>query len=315
MSIFFVVLLYAMWSSVFSFAKIALSMSPPLFLTAVRMLLAALLLFGFLALRKRSYFTFSWRKIIPLLGLGFFSIYLTNILEFWGLQYLTSAKVCLIYSLSPLFAALFSYLHFKETITLRKWVGMSIALVGTAPVIAMQTGAEELFSLFHFLSWPSLAIVGAAMASVYGWVLLRLLVKNNDTSPLLANSSSMLFGGILALIHSLCVDNWHPIPVDHANITPFLLITALITLVSNLICYNLYGTMLKKFTATFLSFVGLLSPIFASLHGFIFLHEKPSWMIFVSTAIISFGLYIVYAAELKQGYVIPSKTPQPIAES
>ena len=62
--------------------------------------------------------------------------------------------------------------------------------------------------------------------------------------------------------------------------------------------------MLRKFTATFVSFMGLLSPIFASLNAWIFSGESPSPVIFLSTAIVSLGLWIVYSAELRQGYIL-----------
>jgi drug/metabolite transporter (DMT)-like permease len=75
------------------------------------------------------------------------------------------------------------------------------------------------------------------------------------------------------------------------------------TFISNIFCYNLYGYLLKKFTATFLSFVGLLSPFFASLYGWILLGETPSLTIFLSTGIVAIGLWFVYQAELKQGYI------------
>ena len=62
--------------------------------------------------------------------------------------------------------------------------------------------------------------------------------------------------------------------------------------------------MLKKYTATFLSFIGLLSPIFASLNSWIILGETPSWVILLSTTFVSLGLFIIYQAELKQGYIV-----------
>jgi drug/metabolite transporter (DMT)-like permease len=92
-----------------------------------------------------------------------------------------------------------------------------------------------------------------------------------------------------------------------SNIAPFLGWTLLMTFVSNIVCYNLYGLMLRKFTATFLSFVGLLSPIFASLHGWLFLGEPLSLLIFLSTAFVCLGLWIVYSTELKQGYIVKAE--------
>ncbi len=244
---------------------------------------------------------------------AFFSIYLCNTLEFWGLQYLSAAKTCFIYSLSPFFAALFSYLHFGERMNKRKWLGLGIGFVGFLPVLLTQTGSEELLNAFSFFSWPTLAIMGAALSSVYGWVILRLTVKDQAISPLMANGSSMLLGGLLAFGHSFFSETWAPFPVLAENTLPFLKTTLVMTFLFNILCYNLYGVLLKRFTATFLSFTGLLSPIFASLNGLLFLGEPLSWTILLSTGIVSLGLWIVYHAELKQGYIAPMQSLKPQA--
>ncbi len=273
------------------------------------MVMAGLLLIGFLAIFKRSSFKLNRLQILSIGLLALFSIYLSNALEFWGLQYLSAAKTCFIYSLSPFFAALFSYLHFNEKMNRQKWLGLGIGFLGFTPVLLTQTGSEDLLNAFSFFSWPTLAIMGAALCSVYGWVILRLVVKDHSISPLMANGASMLFGGLLAFGHSFFVEDWNPIPVLPENFTPFLKGTLLMTLVSNIICYNLYGMLLKRFTATFLSFMGLLSPIFASINALIFLKEPISWTIILSTGVVSLGLWIIYRAELKQGYILSSKAP------
>ena len=307
MGVSVVILMYAIWSSMFSLAKIALQYAPPIFLTGARMALAGILILAYLLIAKRSALKLRPVQWLSIGLLGFFSIYLTNVLEFWALQYLSAAKACFIYSLSPFFAALFSYLHFGEKMNGRKWMGLSLGVVGIIPVLSLQTGDEGLWSAFSFLSWPSLAMIGAALTSVYGWVLLRLMVKDHQVSPLMANGSSMLIGSVMAFSHSFFVESWSPTPILAGTMTTFLGWTLLMAFVSNIICYNLYGMLLKKFTATFLSFMGLLSPVFASIHGWIFLGEIPSWLIFLSTAIVSMGLWVVYSAELKQGYMTQSK--------
>lgn len=303
MAVTLVVLLYGIWSSMFSLAKVALEYSPPIFLTAFRMLLAGVILLAYVGFKQRSSFKLDRKQLFSLGILALFSIYLTNILEFWALQYLSAAKACFIYSLSPFFAAFFSYLHFGEKMNKRKWVGLSVGFLGMIPVLCLQTGAEDLLSVNKFISWPTLAVIGAALCSVYGWVILRLVVKDQMISPVMANGSSMFLGGSFALIHSLFAESWTPFPFAMENFGALAGWVALMAFLSNIVCYNLYGMMLKKFTATFLSFLGLLSPIFASLHGWIFLNETPSGLLFLSTGIVSLGLWIVYAAELKQGYI------------
>ena len=302
-----VVLMYATWSSVFAFGKVVLGYTTPLFLTGFRMMLAGVLMAGYLLIRKKKPFKLNKKQWLSIGLLAVFSIFLTNILEFWGLQYLSAAKTCFIYSLSPFFAALFSYLHFKEKMTKGKWIGMTIGLLGMIPVFMTQTGSEELFNAFSFFTWPMLAVAGAALFSVYGWVILRLTVKDQEVSPVIANGNSMIIGGMLALIASAFIDPWNPIPVTTGGMTPFMTGSLAMTLLYNVICYNMYGMLLKRFTATFLSFMGLLSPIFASLTGWLFLKEPISWTIFLSTAIVSVGLFIVYRSELKQGYINKKK--------
>jgi drug/metabolite transporter (DMT)-like permease len=309
-SIFVVVFMYAGWSSIFSLGKLALEHSPPLFLTASRMLLAGVLLLAFVAFKDRMAFKLTLKQILSISLLALFSIYLTNALEFWSLQHLTAAKTCFIYSLSPFFAALFSYLHFKEKMNGRKWLGMIIGFIGFFPVLAAQKGSGELLTELSFLSWPELAMIGAALCSVYGWVLLRLIVKDSAVSPMMANGASMLIGGLFALTHSYFTESWNPVPVKAGSWAPFVQVTLLMTLISNIVCFNLYGMMLKRYTATFLSFMGLLSPFFASLSSWLFLNEAPSPIIFASTTIISIGLYLIYSAELKQGYMV-KKVAQP----
>lgn len=301
-ALFTVILTFATWSSVFSIGKMVLAHTAPLFLTGARMTLAGICLLTFLFFKNRSSFKLTRDQIISFIVLAIFSVYLTNALEFWGLQYLSAAKTCFIYGLSPFFTALFSYIHFKEKMTSQKWLGLLIGFAGFIPVLANETGSEDLMNAIGFLSWPTLAVMGAALCSVYGWIILRMTVKNQETSPLMANGVSMLIGGLFAFTHSFFVESWTPIPVPSGHFLPFLKGTLVMTLLFNLICYNVYGALLKRFTATFLSFVGLLSPIFASLNAWIFLGEPISWVIFLSTGIIGLGLWMVYRAELQQGY-------------
>jgi drug/metabolite transporter (DMT)-like permease len=309
MSIFFAILMYAVWSSVFSISKMALQHSPPLFLTGTRMCLAGGVLLLVLACFKRSLLRLTRTQLASLGLLAFFSIYLANALEFWGVQYLSAAKTCFIYSLSPFFSAFFSYIHFKEKMNRNKWLGMIISFVGFIPVLMMQTGSEELLNAFSFFSWPTLAIMGAALSAVYGWILLRMLVKDQAISPVAANASSMLIGGVLALLHSAFVENWNPTPIAAGSGLIFSKYLLFMALLYNIVCYNLYGVFLKRFTATFLSFIGLLSPIFASLNEWIFLGEPISWTILLSSGVVCCGLWIFYRAELKQGYIVRTNAP------
>ncbi|NGX34251.1 MAG: S-adenosylmethionine/S-adenosylhomocysteine transporter [Candidatus Anoxychlamydiales bacterium] len=300
-------LLFAMWSSCFAIGKMAIFSSTPLFFTAIRMLFASFLILGFMLIRKKSKLKISKKQLGAICLLAIFSMYLNNALEFYGLKYISASKTCFIYSLTPIFAAILSYIHFKEKLSPFKVLGMAIALIGIIPVFFMQSGSEKLNSSFFHLSLPEIAIILAVFLSVYGWILLRKLVKDNAVSPLTANGWGMLLGGIFAITHSLLFDKWSPVPVTQGHTGAFIQGIISYTIVSNVICYNLYGYLLKRYTATFMSFAGLLSPVFASFSEWILLKTTPSPLILGSTCVIIFGLWIVYREELKQGYIVKSK--------
>ncbi len=292
-----VFILYGLFASIFTISKTGLEYTQPFFFVGSRMVIAGILLLSYQFFFRRERFTFQRLHAWRFIRLAIFMIYLTNTLEFWGLQYLTSSKTCFIYSLSPFVSTLFSYFIFQEKLSSKKWLGLLIGFSGMIPILLSQTTAEERAGQFFIFSWAELAVIGAAICSVYGWILLKQLVQENQYSPLMANGISMLLGGILALIHSALVENWQPIPVTHY--LPFISCALLLIVISNLIGYNLYGYLLKRFSATFMSFAGLSTPIFTALFGWIVLGEVITGPFYLSFALVSFGLLCFYQEELK----------------
>lgn len=292
----FVVLLYALFASVFTISKIGLGFTQPFFFVGSRMVLAGVLMMGYQMIVKKEKLSLS--RLLFLLAV--FNIYLTNMFEFWGLKYLTSFKTCFIYSLSPFLSALFSYFIFSEKMTGKKWLGLIIGFVGLGPILLSQTETENEVGQLFFLSWPEIAVILAAVCSVYGWILLKQCVNEKGLSPLMANGFSMMVGGSIALCHSAVVEDWNPIPV--VEFLPYFECTLLLILVSNLICYNLYGYLLRKFSATFMSFAGFTTPIFTALYGWFFLDERVGLAFYLSMVVVFSGLFIFYFEELKGEY-------------
>jgi len=302
---FFVILLYALFASVFTISKTGLQYTQPLFFVGTRMMVAGVLMLVYQYLMHRESFVFKKEHFWRLLRLAAFNIYLTNVFEFWGLKHLTSFKTCFIYSLSPFVSVLLSYFMFTEKMTGKKWIGLLIGFIGMVPIFLQETVSEEKLGHILFLSWGELAVMIAAVSSVYGWILLRQLVKENGYSPLMANGLSMLTGGSMALVHSFMVEDWNPVPVT--QMTPFLECTILLIIISNLICYNLYGFLLRKYTATLMSFAGFSTPLFTAFFGWIFLGEYVTGAFYLTAVIVFFGLVIFYQEEIKQGYYLQQK--------
>ena len=105
----------------------------------------------------------------------------------------------------------------------------------------------------------------------------------------------------MALLNSFMVESWDPIPVS--AIGPFWECTLALIIVSNFICYNLYGYLLKRYSATFISFAGFVTPLFTALFGWYYLGETITASFYISAAIVFVGLFMFYQEELKEiGY-------------
>ena len=272
-----------------------------------RMLFAGLVLLIYVAIRNRAVLL----KVRPahiggILILALMQIYVTNILEIWAIKHMISSKVCLLYSLSPFISALVAFTVLKENMSRKKILGMFIGFMGLMPIVFAQSSEEISSGTFFVFTMAELAMVGAVFCSVYGWIQLKKVMVDYEYSPSLANGLSMTVGGILALVHSYAMgEQWAPLPVT--NLQPFVVNTLIMCLISNFISYNLYGYLLKRFSSTFMSFAGLVTPLFASAFGFLWLNEIVSWHYLVSMALFSIGLTIFYREETSRGNVFDVK--------
>lgn len=266
----------------------------PFFVVGVRMVIAGLLLYCYHLWSTKQWRCIAKKDIFLFVQIILFHVYFAYILDLWSLQYLTSSQSSFIYNVSPFIAALLSYFCFSEKMTWKKWLGLSIGFVGLLPEMISTSKA-------HVAAVPVVALLCGVGSAAYGWILMRTLVKERGYSPIIVNGIGMLGGGVLALITSIGFDGWSGTLVS--NLWMFVQLITLIIIVANLIFYNFYGYLLKKYTATFLSFAGLTCPLFAALFGWLFLGETVNYTFFVSLIVVSCGLYLFYQEELRQGYI------------
>lgn len=293
---YLVILLFMMFSSIFTLQKVGLMFGEPFFLIGSRMLFAGILLLSYQFLFERKNFRINLKTLLTICYFGLVAFYITNIAEIWGINNMVSSKACLIYSVSPFLTALLAYFALGEVLSIKKWLGMIIGFLGLLPIIYSQTPIERSAGTFGFFTLAELAVLIAATTSVYGWILLKKVINEHKCLPIMANGVAMTLGGSLALVHSyISGENWNPIPVN--SYAQFAQNVLILCLISNIICYNLYGHLLKRYSATFMSFAGLVSPLFASMFGWLFLGETVSWYFFISITLFTIGLTIFHQEE------------------
>jgi drug/metabolite transporter (DMT)-like permease len=295
--VIFVLLLYALFATVFPLCKVAFTYYiSPVFFTGCCLVLAGILLLVYVSITDKKSLRLKKSYVPPLAMLIVCNIFLTNVCERWGLQYLSAVKTSFIYNLSPFFSAIFSYFLLSESMTLKKWLGLCIGFLGFIPYFIEKSSGECAVGGFLCFSWAELALVTAAISTVIGWIGMRKLVLQGG-SCLVGNGISMLVGGCMVLMTSLYIESWTPVPVrDWPHALIYIVLT---TGISYIIAYNIYGRLLGRYTATFITMAGLTSPLFTALFGRLLLGESVSWTFFFSMVMVGIGLTIFHSQEIK----------------
>jgi len=301
---YLVIIMYMLFASAFTIGKAVLYYLNPIFFIGLRMTLGGSMLLAYLYFFKRKKLVIKREHIWLFAQITLFHIFIAYVFEFWALKYLSSFKTAFIYNLSPFLSALFAYIFLSEKMNLRKWFGLLIGFLGFFLILGNGESPGEIDKkAFLFLSWPEIALLVAVISSVYGWVVFKKLTMRGGYSPLMINGFGMVTGGFLAFAASFLFEGYPTLIVGNSSFTfaifACLGYALLLILVANVIGYNLYGYLLKKYSMTFLSFAGFICPLSAALFGNIFLGEMPSPRFFVAVAIVAFGLFIFYRQELR----------------
>jgi len=291
-----VLALYAIYALEFTFGKAALTFVQPTFLVSTRMLLGGSILLTHVYFFNRSEFRIGRQHWSLLLQAILFAFYVGFVFDYWGLKYMTSSKNALISTLMPFVTAFIAYFLDLEKFTRKKIVGLMIGFIGVIPILLHSKMNEGQYVTTDWFFLPELASIAAVAGVAYGWIILGKLNRDHGYPTTLINGLGMLMGGLLALCTSLLVDTWNPVPFS--AFWPFMGYTIMLVIVSNLIIYNWYVALLRKYSATLIAFVSFTIPIYVAFYSWIWLGEVVSTTFLVSVFIVCVGLYVFYQDEL-----------------
>ena len=292
----FIILLQALFATSFPMGKYLLGFVAPLFLSGARMFIAGGVLMIYEYAKSKSGFKFhrkDWWMFSQIIILG---MYLTYALRLYVLQVLPIWKVSFFYNLSPFLSALYAYFLFSERLTLKQWIGLTIGLFGMFPILISKSPAEATFGEIFYVSWYELLLIISVSLHCYSWILIQKLVKHEKYETSVVTGATMALGGVLSLLSSFFLEAFPPVITNPIAFSKGLII---MIFVSNILCHNIYAGLLKKYSATFMSFTSFLSPLFAALYAWAFFQETITWHFYVSIFIVLIGLYIFYQDELK----------------
>lgn len=291
--------LYATYALTITFGKAAMNYAQPLFLLGVRLLISAPLLLGYVYFFKKDQFRWDASHLM-LFAQSASMLYCGYAFGFWALGNMTSGKNALIFTLTPFVTAFLVYVLYGEKLTKKQICGLVIGFGGALPALLVNSGpvSSDAHSL---IGLPELAAIIAIAAGAYGWILANTLIKKYDYSPFFINGVNMLFSGVMLLLTSPFLNTTHA--PYYTQFGPFIAYVLMLALICDIVTYNWYMILLKKYTTTFLAFAGFTVPLFVACYSWMWLGEVVSWPFFVSLILIFFGLFLFYQDELSKSIV------------
>jgi drug/metabolite transporter (DMT)-like permease len=308
-----VFIVFMLIASTFTIGKAALAFVTPTFFIGFRMVVAGSLLLAYLAIFKPHTLRIHRADLRYFALIAFFQTFVSYVCEFWALQYVSSIKACLLFNLSPFFTALLAWAILGERLSRKQIIALFVGFGGMIPVLLEESQAELAVGSLFSLSFAEIALLCSVAAFSYGWIVMKQLVHKGYSS-MAVNGISYGVGGVLALITAgLTTPVFIRTPASMSlvmipgigELTPwwsavifFLFFTMGLIIIANIGAYNLYGWLLKHYSATFLSLAGLTTPLFAAIFGYLFLGESVTTNFFISLGMVISAVYLFYQDEL-----------------
>ena len=268
------------WSGSWTFGKLGVTAVPPFELSAIRFALAGLLMLAIARAIRAPLGLERW----PLLILaGFFGIFAYNALVFFALTISPASDGALIVpTVNPVLTVLFAA-FIGERVTANKIIGLALATVGAALVIAAATGltftgqrlTADLLYLGGAAAWSAYATIGA--------------ITTRHGSPLGVSAVACLAGAAMLFPLGFLEKGYTDVP--SWSLYAWLDITYLVVF-ATIVGFVLFYWAVRRFGAGMASMVSYLVPIFALVQAVLILGEQPAPLEIVGGTVILVGVRV-----------------------
>jgi len=273
-------ILSVIWGGSFFLIKIALEDFSPLLVVTGRIIVAAIALNAFVYLtgNKMPTSPATWGRFM-LMGL------LNNLIPFslitWGQMHISSSLTAILNATNPLFTVLLAhFLTQDEKLTINRFLGVVIGLVGTVVLIAPD------FQQISLEGWGQLAVLGGAFCYSLAGIYTR---GFRQFTPVVVAASTVSCSALVLLPISLIVGGADILKV---RATAWLTILTL-GFLCTAIAYLLYFHLIAVSGATNAALVTFLIPISALFLGIFILHERIEGNALAGMILILVGLAVI----------------------
>ncbi|SUX55393.1 DMT family transporter [Chromobacterium vaccinii] len=263
------VLTMLMWSTNFVIARALHTQLGPFTLAFARwgIALACVLPFALPRLGR------NWSKLRAqwplLLVLGLFGIGLTNTFVYWAVQTTTATNAVILNSATPVMVLLLGSLYFRQRLSSRQWMGMTLALCG-ALLIVLKGNLLEIGG-FHFSGGDLFVLAGGLSWAIYTLGLRKL---KPGIDPMVQMAALLLVGEAVLLPLFLGELSSRGLPTLDAGAAASLLYLGALPSVVAYLLYNRAIAMVG--TAKAAAFLYLM-PAFGAMQSIALLGEELHW--------------------------------------
>jgi len=275
-------ILASLWGSDYMFIKIGISSIHPSLFTSLRFLIASIVFFVFLKIKKVS-FKIPLKDLLFIFFISLIDVYLPQILTTTGEKTVASGITSVILSSSPIFTFIFAYFFLKEEkINFYKIFFVILGFLGVFIIFY-----KELLNSNEFVITGFILILLASIAYAVGLILLKKL--NNKIDVYLSCFYLVLFAFFISIPFTILSNG-----VTNSNFK----ISSVLALFYNGIVlqaftYAFFLNTVRIFGASRTAYVGYFMPIFSIIYGSIFLKEALTINIFVGGALILLSAYLI----------------------
>lgn len=268
-----------LWSGGFTVAKIGISDADPLTLLALRYACVVVLLLPFCLIIKPP-LPQGRKQWLHLVFVGF----LIQV-AYFGTAWMAFVKggsagtVALITSLQPILVALIMPMMSSEHVSIKRWLGLVLGLVGTSLVLVGNAGIEAVS--LTVLVFSVSALIAFTTATVWEK---RFGVAHHPLTSNMVQYSVGLAGTLpLALL-------FEPMHIDVS--VPFLFALAYLVLCNSLLAISLLLMMIRRGEATRVSALFFLVPPVSALIAWLVLDERMSSLAWLGMAVAAVGVWM-----------------------
>lgn len=270
------------WGTTYLGIRLAVATFPPLFFSALRLLLTSGLIFILMHKRIRwSEFSAGMIKQQAMAGLFMFAVGsgMVSMAEVG----ISSGMASIIGAMSPVWVILFNrFMNPGSRITSGLVLGTCTGLTGIALIFGDFDLTQD-----HTTLWGAtcMFIAGLAFAGGSVWIKNKKLVAE----PFGAAGIQMLSGGLVLVPLSLATENWSVIHFDLQSI----LVIGYLVVFGSLVGYFCYLYAIRRLPVTLVSVYSYVNPVVAVLLGWLILAEPINNRMVMGMVITLTGVYLV----------------------